>query len=60
MLADPSLSCEINDWLYSAIVKTFLHAGCQQHALAFITTVSLPMLTPDDVELKLTVLLANG
>jgi len=60
MLTDPSLSCEITDWLNSAIIKVFLHADCQHYALAFITTVNLPMLTAENVELQLTVLLANG
>jgi len=60
MFADSSLHCEVTDWLHSAIVRTFLHAGCEQYALAFIATVDLPMLTTEDVELRLTVLLANG
>jgi len=60
MFTDSSLSSEVSDWLYSAIIEIFLHAGCEKHALAFIATVNLPMLTPKDVELRLTVLLANG
>jgi len=60
MLANSSLSCEITEWLHSAIIKTFLHAGRHQLALKFITTVNLPMLTTADVELRVTVLLANG
>ena len=60
MFADSSLSCEITSWLHSVIIKMFLTAGCEKHALAFIATVNLPMLTTEDVELRLTVLLANG
>jgi len=60
MFADSSIHCEITGWLHSAIVRTFLSAGCEKHALAFIATVNLPMLTTADVELRLTVLLANG
>jgi len=60
MFADSSLYGEMTAWLHSTIIKTFLHAGCDQHALAFIATANLPMLTTEDVELRLTVLLANG
>jgi len=60
MFADSSLNSEITDWLHTAIIEMFLHAGCEKLALSFIATVNLPMLTTKDVELRLTVLLANG
>jgi len=60
LLADSSVHSEMSDWLHSAIVKTLLCAGCEKQALAFTAAVNLPVLTTADVELRLTVLLANG
>jgi len=60
MLADSSVHCEMTDWLHSVIVKTLLHAGYERQALTFTAAVNLPVLTIADVELRLTVLLANG
>ena len=60
MFAHSSLSSEMTDWLHSAIIKAFLRAGCERHAHAFMAAVQWPMLTAEDVQLHLTVLLANG
>jgi len=50
----------MSDWLHSSIVRTLLDAGCERQALAFTAAVDLPVMTTADVELRLTVLLANG
>ena len=60
ILAHSSMSSEVSHWLHSAIIKTFLSAGCDKQALAFSTSVQLSTLTTEDVELRLAVLLANG
>jgi len=60
LFADSSVHREVTEWLLSSIVKKFVDAGYAKLALAFIRTTHMPMMTAEDIELRLTVLLANG
>jgi len=60
MLVDSGIHREMSDWMLSTIVRALLDTGCKRQALAFTSAVNLPVTTTADVELRLTVLLANG
>ncbi|XP_041377682.1 protein ELYS-like [Gigantopelta aegis] len=57
---DPSVGTELGSWQHMRIVKTFLFHGEQKMALRYLTGRNVPVISPEQVKLKLTVLLANG
>jgi hypothetical protein len=47
-------------WHHTRIIKALLYQAESKLALKYMKTRQPPMVTPEDVKLKLTVLLANG
>ena len=51
---------EFSRWQHRRIIKSLLYQGDVRMALRYITTLKPALTTPEEVKLKLTVLLANG
>ncbi|XP_013393920.1 protein ELYS, partial [Lingula anatina] len=60
LLLDPMLLEEMLPWQHNRIIKAFLYQGEEKIALKFLRVKKPPLVTPEDVRLHLTVLLANG
>ncbi len=59
-LLHPMVRSELEPWQNTCVVKAFLYQGKHKLALKFMRIKKPPMLSQEDVKLKLTVLLANG
>jgi len=59
-MLDPMVRREFSRWQHKRIIKSLLYQGDAKMALRYITTVRPSMSTPEEVKLKLTILLANG
>ena len=59
-LLDPCLATTVAPWQHSVTIKALLYQGQQHLALRYVRMRRPPLVTPDDVKLQLTVLLANG
>ncbi|WAR15663.1 ELYS-like protein [Mya arenaria] len=60
LLLDPMVRTEFSRWQHRRIIKSLLYQGDARMALRYISTLKPALTTPEDVKLKLTVLLANG
>ena len=60
LLLDPSVRNEIEPRQHRCVVKALLYQGKPKLALQYLKIRSPPLTTPEDIKLKLTVLLANG
>ncbi|XP_013406167.1 protein ELYS isoform X4 [Lingula anatina] len=60
LLLDPMLLEEMLPWQHNRIIKAFLYQGEEKIALKFLRVKKPPLVTPEDIRLHLTVLLANG
>ena len=60
LLLDPLVRGQLCTWQVRRIVKSLLYQADARTALRFMTTVKPALTSPEDVKLKLTVLLANG
>ena len=58
-LLDPSVSIHLSTW-HRRITKSFLYHSRPQLALRYMRIKKPPLETPEDVKLRLTVLIANG
>ena len=60
LLLDPSIKSELVSWQHTRIIKSMLYQNAPKLALKYMRVKRLPLQTPEDVKLRLTVLLANG
>ena len=60
LLLDPSIKNEFAQWQHTRIIKSMLYQNAPRMALKYMRIKRLPLQTPEDVKLRLTVLLANG
>ena len=60
LLLDPSIKAELVSWQHTRIIKSMLYQNAPKLALKYMRVKRLPLQTPEDVKLRLTVLLANG
>ncbi|XP_060555912.1 protein ELYS-like [Ruditapes philippinarum] len=59
LMLDPMVRAEFARWQHKRIIKALLYQGDAKMALRYITSVQPALTTPEEVKLKLTVLLAN-
>ncbi|XP_052284768.1 protein ELYS-like isoform X2 [Dreissena polymorpha] len=60
LMLDPMVRGEFSRWQHRRVIKSLLYQGDPQMALRYITTLRPALNTPEEVKLKLTVLMANG
>ncbi len=60
LLLDPSIKSDLVQWQHMRIIKSLLYQNSSKLALKYMRIKRLPLQTPEDVKLRLTVLLANG
>ncbi|XP_064642421.1 protein ELYS-like isoform X2 [Lineus longissimus] len=60
MLLSPMVTSHILPWQHTRIIKALLYQAESKLAVRYMKTRQPAMVTPEDVKLKLTVLLANG
>ncbi|XP_078336668.1 uncharacterized protein LOC111137601 isoform X2 [Crassostrea virginica] len=59
-ILDPLVTLDFGRWQHQRIVKSLLYQGDSKMAARYLSTVQPSLSTPEEVKLKLTVLLANG
>ncbi|XP_053388685.1 protein ELYS-like, partial [Mercenaria mercenaria] len=59
LMLDPMVRAEFSRWQHKRIIKALLYQGDAKMALRYITSIQPALTTPEEVKLKLTVLLAN-
>lgn len=59
-MLDPLVTAEYSQWQHKRVIKSLLYQGDSKMALRYLTSVKPALATPEEVKLKLTVLLANG
>ncbi|XP_048731593.2 protein ELYS-like [Ostrea edulis] len=60
LILDPLVSLDFGHWQHQRIVKSLLYQGQSKIAARYLQTVQPALSTPEEVKLKLTVLLASG
>ncbi|XP_033763311.1 protein ELYS-like isoform X2 [Pecten maximus] len=60
VMLDPMVQEEMGSWQHSRIIRALLYQGVSKMALRYLSTVQPSLKSPEDVKLKLTVLLASG
>ncbi|KAL4221649.1 Protein ELYS [Mactra antiquata] len=60
LLLDPMVRSDFGRWQHKRIIKSLLYQDDAKMALLYLSTVNPALTTPEEVKLKLTVLLANG
>lgn len=59
-ILDPFVILDFGRWQHQRIVKSLLYQGESKMAVRYLSIVQPALSTPEEVKLKLTVLLANG
>ncbi|XP_062579828.1 protein ELYS-like isoform X2 [Saccostrea cucullata] len=60
LVLDPLVTMDFGRWQHQRIVKSLLYQGESKMAARYLATVQPSLSTPEEVKLKLTVLLASG
>ncbi|XP_069118568.1 protein ELYS-like isoform X2 [Argopecten irradians] len=60
MLLHPMVKNEMGSWQLTRIIKVLLYQDASKMALRYLSTAESSLKSPEEVKLKLTVLLANG
>ncbi|XP_071147698.1 protein ELYS-like isoform X2 [Mytilus edulis] len=60
VMLDPLVTRSLGDWQHYRIIRSLLYQGDCKMALRYITYKQSPLSSPEEVKIKLTVLLANG
>ncbi|XP_060062460.1 protein ELYS-like [Ylistrum balloti] len=60
VILDPMVLEEMGRWQHGRIIRALLYQGASKMALRYLSTAQPSLTSPEDVKLKLTVLLASG
>ncbi|XP_052102837.1 protein ELYS-like isoform X2 [Mytilus californianus] len=60
VMLDPLVTRSLGEWQHYRIIRSLLYQGDCKMALRYITYKQSPLSSPEEVKIKLTVLLANG
>lgn len=60
VMLDPLVMADLGKWQHCRVIKSLLYQGDHKMALRYLNSANPTLINPDEVKLKLTVLLANG